>query len=106
MSLHAVQSDHTHAYTHISLLSTSHPLRWTHSQKIDLVMIKRLLRTSDMMTNVCCAAKASRCQHAGFMTCYREEHFKKWTPCPHTAEKDRQGMAATVAINATIAACV
>lgn len=42
----------------------------------ELVTIKRLLRTAEMMTNVCCAAKAVHWQHAepGNRT---EEHFKK-----------------------------
>lgn len=50
-----------HTHTHMVLPS----IRWVEHTHTQPDMIKRPLRTSDMMTNVCWAAKASCCQHAG-----------------------------------------
>lgn len=57
---------------------------------------------SDMMTNVCCAARASRCQHATPWHSIEKNISRNDTWC-NTIMKKRQNMAVT---GATVAACV
>lgn len=80
-----------HTYTHTSLCCPL-PICWgEHMHRIDLIMIMRLLRTSDVRTNVCCAARASRCQHAGSWHAIKKNISRNDTRYTHCWKKtDRE----------------
>lgn len=82
MSLHAVQSDQTHTNPHTPPI---HCAEYMHI--IDFAMIMRLVRTSEMMTNIFCAAKA--CQHAGSWHAPEKNSSRHWETV-NTMIKKRQ----------------
>lgn len=89
MSFHALKSDNIsfrNMQKHITLLSTIR--RDEHMHRTDLVMIMKLHRMSDMITNVCCAAKASQCQHAGLEYVMQKDISRNDTWCRQSPKKE------------------